>query len=93
MVAPSGDGATRCMQIALEMAQCPVDYINAHGTATPAGDSVELKAIQRVFGDKVPYISSTKALTGHSLGCGRCTRSDLLLVDDARRLCGWLCPY
>jgi 3-oxoacyl-[acyl-carrier-protein] synthase I len=68
MVAPSGDGATRCMQIALEMAQCPVDYINAHGTATPAGDCVELKAIQRVFGDKVPYISSTKALTGHSLG-------------------------
>ena len=68
MVAPSGDGATRCMQIALEMAQSSVDYINAHGTATPTGDSTELKAIQRVFGDKVPYISSTKALTGHSLG-------------------------
>ena len=68
MVAPSGDGATRCMQIALEMAQSSVDYINAHGTATPTGDSAELKAIQRVFGDKVPYISSTKALTGHSLG-------------------------
>ena len=68
MVAPSGDGAARCMQLALTMANCPVDYINAHGTATPTGDCIELKAIQRVFGDNIPYISSTKALTGHSLG-------------------------
>lgn len=68
MVAPSGDGAARCMQLALAMADCPVDYINAHGTATPTGDCVELKAIQRVFGDHIPFISSTKALTGHSLG-------------------------
>ncbi|MDO9177957.1 MAG: beta-ketoacyl-ACP synthase I [Agitococcus sp.] len=68
MVSPSGDGAARCMQIALEMANCPVDYINVHGTSTPAGDTMELKAIRQVFGDKIPYISSTKALTGHSLG-------------------------
>lgn len=68
MVAPSGDGASRCMQLALAMANCPVDYVNAHGTATPTGDTVELKAIKRVFGDNMPYISSTKALTGHSLG-------------------------
>ena len=68
MVSPSGDGAARRMQIALEMADCPVDYINVHGTSTPAGDTMELKAIRQVFGDKIPYISSTKALTGHSLG-------------------------
>ena len=68
MVSPSGDGAARCMQIALAMADCPVDYINVHGTSTPAGDTMELKAIRQVFGDKIPYISSTKALTGHSLG-------------------------
>ena len=68
MVAPSGDGATRCMQLALAMAGGSVDYINAHGTATPTGDCVELKAIKRVFGEHIPYISSTKALTGHSLG-------------------------
>ena len=68
MVSPSGDGAARCMQIALAMADCPVDYINVHGTSTPAGDTMELKAIRQVFGEKIPYISSTKALTGHSLG-------------------------
>ena len=68
MVSPSGDGAARCMNIALEMADCPVDYINVHGTSTPAGDTMELKAIRQVFGDKIPYISSTKSLTGHSLG-------------------------
>ncbi len=68
MVAPSGEGATRCMQLALNMADCPVDYINVHGTATPTGDTMELKAIRNAFGEKIPYISSTKALTGHSLG-------------------------
>lgn len=68
MVSPSGDGAARCMQIALAMADCPVDYINVHGTSTPAGDTMELKAIRQVFGEKIPYISSTKSLTGHSLG-------------------------
>ena len=55
-------------KLPLKWRKCPVDYINAHGTATPAGYCVELKAIQRVFGQKTPYISSTKALTGHSLG-------------------------
>lgn len=68
MVAPSGEGATRCMQLALAMADCPVDYINVHGTATPTGDTMELKAIRNAFGEKIPHISSTKALTGHSLG-------------------------
>jgi 3-oxoacyl-[acyl-carrier-protein] synthase-1 len=68
MVAPSGEGATRCMKMALEGIDRPVDYINAHGTSTPAGDMTELKAIKAVFGDDVPAISSTKSLTGHSLG-------------------------
>ncbi|RZU44853.1 3-oxoacyl-[acyl-carrier-protein] synthase I [Fluviicoccus keumensis] len=68
MVAPSGDGAARCMQLALAMTGGPVDYVNAHGTATPTGDAVELKAIRRVFGDSLPLISSTKSLSGHSLG-------------------------
>ncbi|MEX0374287.1 beta-ketoacyl-ACP synthase I [Spiribacter pallidus] len=69
MVAPSGEGAERCIQIALEMAgDRSVDYINAHGTSTPAGDITELKALQNVFGDDLPPVSSTKSLTGHSLG-------------------------
>lgn len=67
MVAPSGEGAVRCMNIALRNGQTP-DYINAHGTSTPAGDLVELQAIHSVLGDKTPPISSTKALMGHSLG-------------------------
>lgn len=68
MVSPSGDGARRAMAMSLESVQQPVDYINAHGTSTPAGDMVELNAIKDVFGDNMPPISSTKALTGHSLG-------------------------
>lgn len=68
MVAPSGEGAERCMRLAMDGLERPVDYINAHGTSTPAGDMVELQAIGRVFGDAVPLISSTKSLTGHSLG-------------------------
>ena len=68
MVAPSGEGAVRCMQMALQNVDKPVDYINAHGTSTPVGDTQELKAIREVFGDDVPAISSTKSLTGHSLG-------------------------
>lgn len=84
MVSPSGDGAARCMQIALEMANCPVDYINVHGTSTPAGDTMELKAIRQVFGDKIPYISSTKALTGHSLGAAGVQEAiySLLMMQD-----------
>lgn len=68
MVAPSGEGAVRCMQQALAGIEGPVDYINAHGTSTPAGDITELKAIHEVFGDDMPPVSSTKSLTGHSLG-------------------------
>ena len=68
MVAPSGEGAQRCMRIAAATVDSPIDYINAHGTSTPAGDITELKAVQAAFPDKVPYISSTKSLSGHSLG-------------------------
>ena len=66
MVQPSGEGAVRCMQMATQGR--PVDYINAHGTSTPVGDMIELQGIKEVFGDKVPPTSSTKSLTGHSLG-------------------------
>ncbi|HYC99416.1 beta-ketoacyl-ACP synthase I [Brevundimonas sp.] len=69
MVAPSGEGAERCMKIALEMAGNPkIDYLNPHGTSTPVGDSKEMGAVRNVFGDQMPVISSTKSLTGHSLG-------------------------
>jgi 3-oxoacyl-[acyl-carrier-protein] synthase-1 len=68
MVAPSGEGAARCMQQALATVDGPIDYINTHGTSTPAGDVKELEAIRAVFGGKVPPLSSTKSLTGHALG-------------------------
>ncbi|MEW9834784.1 beta-ketoacyl-ACP synthase I [Mesorhizobium marinum] len=68
MVAPSGEGAVRCMRQALASVSQPVDYINTHGTSTPVGDSREMAAIREVFGDKMPNITSTKSLTGHSLG-------------------------
>ncbi len=68
MVAPSGEGAVRCMRQALATVSTPVDYINTHGTSTPVGDSREMGAIREVFGDKMPFITSTKSLTGHSLG-------------------------
>lgn len=68
MVAPSGEGAVRCMRQALQTVKGKVDYVNAHGTSTPIGDVAELKAIKEVFGDTVPPISSTKSLSGHSLG-------------------------
>ncbi|MDX8440370.1 beta-ketoacyl-ACP synthase I [Mesorhizobium australafricanum] len=68
MVAPSGEGAMRCMRQALATVSTPVDYINTHGTSTPVGDSKEMGAIREVFGDTMPYITSTKSLTGHSLG-------------------------
>ncbi|MCE2027352.1 beta-ketoacyl-ACP synthase I [Sessilibacter corallicola] len=68
MVAPSGEGAIRCMKQALATVDGGIDYINSHGTSTPAGDIQELNAIKEVFGDKLPPISSTKSLTGHSLG-------------------------
>lgn len=68
MVQPSGEGAERCMKQAIDGLNAPVGYINVHGTSTPVGDIKELEAIRRVFGDHIPPISSTKSLTGHSLG-------------------------
>ncbi|MEH6359017.1 MAG: beta-ketoacyl-ACP synthase I [Pseudomonadales bacterium] len=68
MVAPSGEGAVRCMQQAMATVDAPIDYINAHGTSTPVGDVKELGAVREVFGDNMPYITSTKSLSGHSLG-------------------------
>ncbi|HEY7986903.1 MAG TPA: beta-ketoacyl-ACP synthase I [Methylophilaceae bacterium] len=68
MVAPSGEGAVRCMRLALESVNAPVDYINTHGTSTPVGDTKELEAIREVFGGQSPAIASTKSLSGHALG-------------------------
>jgi 3-oxoacyl-[acyl-carrier-protein] synthase-1 len=68
MVAPSGEGAVRCMQQALSTVKGDIDYVNTHGTSTPVGDVAELKALKEVFADKMPKISSTKSLAGHSLG-------------------------
>ena len=68
MVQPSGDGAARCMEQALQSVDGPIDYLNTHGTSTPVGDIAELGAVRQVFGDQVPSISSTKSLTGHALG-------------------------
>lgn len=68
MVAPSGEGAVRCMQQAMATVDTPIDYINAHGTSTPVGDVKELGAIREVFGEQIPAIGSTKSLTGHALG-------------------------
>jgi 3-oxoacyl-[acyl-carrier-protein] synthase-1 len=68
MVAPSGEGAVRCMRQALSTVKTKIDYINPHATATPVGDTKEIEAIREVFGKDCPPISATKSLTGHSLG-------------------------
>ena len=69
MVQPSGEGAVRCMRLAMQGVSTPIDYINTHGTSTPVGDLVELKAVREVFAEKdMPTIASTKSLTGHALG-------------------------
>ncbi|WP_122569860.1 beta-ketoacyl-ACP synthase I [Pseudomonas viridiflava] len=68
MVAPSGEGAIRCMQMALSTVEGPIDYLNTHGTSTPVGDEMEMNGVRAVFGDNAPAISSTKSLSGHSLG-------------------------
>lgn len=68
MVAPSGEGAVRCMRMAMEGVEAPIDYLNTHGTSTPLGDITELEAVRAAFGDAIPPLSSTKALSGHSLG-------------------------
>ena len=84
MVAPSGEGAVRCMRMALEGVDRPVDYLNTHGTSTPLGDIVELNAVREVFGDAVPPLSSTKALSGHSLGAASVHEAiySLLMLRD-----------
>lgn len=68
MVAPSGEGAVRCMQMAMAGIDAPIDYLNTHGTSTPLGDVTELEAVRAAFGERMPPLSSTKALSGHSLG-------------------------
>ncbi len=68
MVAPSGEGAVRCMKMALSTVKNKIDYLNTHGTSTPVGDITELKAVREAFGESIPKISSTKSLTGHPLG-------------------------
>jgi len=83
MVAPSGEGAIRCMQQALSTVDTPIDYINAHGTSTPVGDTKELEAVRAVFGDKIPTITSTKSVTGHALGAaGVCEAIYALLMQQ-----------
>jgi len=85
MVAPSGEGAVRCMQMATEHLQQPLDYINTHGTSTPVGDTRELEAIRETFGDKIPPISSSKSLAGHSLGASGVQETiySLLMVENS----------
>jgi len=84
MVAPSGEGAVRCMQQAMSTVKGPIDYINAHGTSTPAGDTAELGAVKEVFGESTPMVASTKSLTGHSLGATGVQEAiySLLMMDN-----------
>jgi 3-oxoacyl-[acyl-carrier-protein] synthase-1 len=88
MVAPSGEGAVRCMRMALENVKAPLDYINPHATSTPVGDIKEIEAIREVFGDKCPPISATKSLTGHSLGAAGAQEAiySLLMMNN-----GFIC--
>jgi 3-oxoacyl-[acyl-carrier-protein] synthase-1 len=84
MVAPSGEGAMRCMRLAMATVREPVDYINTHGTSTGIGDSKEIGAIRSVFGNDIPAITSTKSLTGHSLGAAGAQESiySILMMRD-----------
>ena len=84
MVAPSGEGGIRCMQMAMSTAKGKIEYINTHGTSTPAGDVSELRAIRNVFGDNSPIINSTKSLTGHSLGAAGAQEAiySLLMMEN-----------
>ena len=84
MVAPSGEGAVRCMRMAMAGIDRPVDYLNTHGTSTPLGDITELNAVREVFGDAIPPLSSTKALSGHSLGAASVHEAiySLLMLRD-----------
>ena len=89
MVAPSGEGAVRCMKMAMHGVDTPIDYLNSHGTSTPVGDVKELAAIREVFGDKSPAISATKEMTGHSLGA-----AGVQEASDSRRMLehGFIAP-
>jgi len=84
MVAPSGEGAIRCMRMAMATCDTPIDYINTHGTSTPAGDITEINSIREVFGTTGPIISSTKSLTGHALGAAGCNEAvySLLMLEN-----------
>lgn len=84
MVAPSGEGAIRCMKMAIATATKPVQYLNAHGTSTPVGDIQELKAVREVFGRELPFVSSTKSQTGHALGAAGANEAiyTLLLMEQ-----------
>lgn len=84
MVQPSGEGAVRCMRQALVTVEGKVDYINAHGTSTPVGDTRELEAVSEVFGEDIPYINSTKSLTGHALGAAGVNEAiySLLMMEE-----------
>jgi 3-oxoacyl-[acyl-carrier-protein] synthase-1 len=88
MVAPSGEGAVRCMRMALSTVKAPVDYVNPHATATPIGDLKEIEALREVFGSKCPPISATKSLTGHSLGAAGAQEAiySLLMMNN-----GFIC--
>lgn len=84
MVAPSGEGAVRCMQMAMQGVDAPIDYLNTHGTSTPVGDVKELGAIREVFADHSPAISATKSLTGHALGAAGVNEAiySLLMMEN-----------
>jgi 3-oxoacyl-[acyl-carrier-protein] synthase-1 len=84
MVAPSGEGAKRCMELAISTVHDSIDYINAHGTSTPVGDMKELQAIKEVFNNKIPLIGSTKSLSGHALGAAGVNESiySLLMLEN-----------
>jgi 3-oxoacyl-[acyl-carrier-protein] synthase-1 len=88
MVAPSGEGAVRCMRQALATVKGDIDYINTHGTSTPVGDSKEIGAIREVFGDKIPPVQSTKSLTGHSLGAAGVQESIYSILMMQERFIG-----
>jgi 3-oxoacyl-[acyl-carrier-protein] synthase-1 len=80
MVQPSGEGAVRCMRQAIQNVEQPIQYINAHGTSTPVGDTKELEAVAEVFGDEIPLIASTKSLSGHALGAAGVNESIYTLL-------------
>ena len=89
MVRPSGEGAERCMEMALRKVEGPIDYLNTHGTSTPAGDITELEAIRNVFDSQIPAISSTKSLTGHALGAASVNEAiySILMMEH-----NFICP-